>query len=61
VQDWLAAGTLLVLVVDPPRRTLTVHRPDAAPLVLTEADTLDADPVVPGWRLPVRVLFTEDV
>jgi hypothetical protein len=28
--------------------------------VLTEADTLDADPVVPGWRLPVRVLFTED-
>jgi Uma2 family endonuclease len=61
VQDWLAAGTLLVHVVDPPRRTLTVHRPDAAPLVLTEADTLDADPVVPGWRLPVRVLFTEDV
>jgi hypothetical protein len=39
---------------------LTVHRPDTAPLVLTEADTLDADLVVPGWRLPVRVLFTED-
>ena len=60
VQDWLAAGTRMVLVVDPPRRTLTVYRPDTAPVVLTEADTLDADPVVPGWQLPVSVLFAEE-
>jgi Uma2 family endonuclease len=64
VRDWLAAGTQLVLVVEPARRTLTVHRLSAegAPtsVVLSEGDTLDADPVVPGWRLPMRVLFSEE-
>ena len=60
VQDWLAAGTQMVLVVDPPRRTLTVHRPAAAPLVLTEDDTLDGGDVVPDWLLPIRLLFVEE-
>jgi Uma2 family endonuclease len=60
VQDWLAAGTRMVLVVDPPRRTVAVHRPDAPPVVLTEADTLEGGDVVPGWSLPVHVLFAEE-
>ena len=60
VQDWLAAGTRMVLLVDPPERTVTVFRPQVPPVVLTEADTLDGGDVVPGWQLPLRVLFAEE-
>ena len=57
VADWLAAGVQLVILVDPRRRSVTRHAPDQAPVTLTEADTLDGSPVVPGWQLPVRDLF----
>ena len=57
VSDWLAYGTRLVWMVDPPRRTVGEHRPDEPMRVLGEADVLDGADVVPGWRLPVRALF----
>jgi len=57
VQDWLAAGTRMVLVVDPRKRTATVYRPSAAAQYLTAPDTLDGGEVVPGWTMPVRELF----
>jgi Uma2 family endonuclease len=57
VEQWLAAGARMVLVVDPRRRVVTVHRPDQPPRELTEADTIDGADVVPGWSLPVAYLF----
>lgn len=57
VLDWLNAGTRMVLVVDPASRTVTVYRSPEAVRVLTEADTLDGDDVVPGWQVTVRELF----
>lgn len=57
VRDFLAAGARAVWVVDPARRTVTVHRRDHVPRTLSESDTLDADPAVPGFRLPVRAVF----
>lgn len=57
VRDFLAAGTRTVWVVDPGRRTLTVHRPEHAPRMLSEADVVDGGPVVPGFRLSVREIF----
>jgi Uma2 family endonuclease len=57
VAAWLESGTRLVLVVNPRRRTVAVHRPGAPPRMLTENDTLDGEDVVPGWALPVRALF----
>lgn len=57
VATWLAHGTRLVLVVDPRRRTVTVHRSPTQVQRLTVADTLDGAEVVPGWTLPVRELF----
>ena len=56
-RDYLSAGTLAVIVVDPRRRTVTVHRPDSDPDALTEDGTLAVEHVVPGWRLPVRDIF----
>lgn len=57
VADWLGAGARMVVVVNPRQRRVTVHRPPAQVLVLTDADTLEGDDVVPGWRLPVSELF----
>ncbi len=57
VTDWLAAGTLMVVVVDPRRRTASVRLPDQAPVTLTEQDVLDGRDVVPGWSMPVAEIF----
>ena len=57
VADWLGAGTLAVIVVDPRRRTVKVHRSLMDAIVLTEADTMAVEDVVPGWRIPVKDIF----
>jgi Uma2 family endonuclease len=55
--SWLGHGCRCVITVDPGSRTATVHRRGAAPRLLTEADTLDADDVVPGFRMAIADLF----
>jgi Uma2 family endonuclease len=57
VDDYLRAGCPMVLMINPRRRTLTVHRPGQQPLVLRETDTFDAGEVVPGFRCPVAAIF----
>ena len=57
VADWLDAGTRAVVVVDLRRRTVKVHRSVSDAAVLTDADTLAVDEVVPGWQMPVREIF----
>ena len=56
VEEWLNAGVLLVVVVNPRNRTVQAHTPDGV-TELTEADTLDGGDVVPGWRMPVADIF----
>ena len=46
-----------MLVLYPRQRTMKVYRSITDLRVLTDADTLDDGEVVPGWTLPVRVLF----
>jgi Uma2 family endonuclease len=58
VDDYLNAGCPMVLVVNPRRRTVTVHRPRKQPLVLHETDTLDAGEVVTGFRCAVAAIFS---
>ena len=57
VADYLAAGSRMVVVMDPVLRTATVHRPGQEPQVLNEGDILDGGDVVPGWRMPVGEIF----
>lgn len=57
VEDWLKAGTRMVIVVDPRRRIASVHLPGREPLTFTEQDTLDGGDVVPGWSMPVADIF----
>ena len=56
VAEWLAAGTRMVVVVNPRNHTVQSHTLDGV-TELTEADTLDGGDVVPGWRLPVADIF----
>lgn len=57
VQDWLAAGTRMVIVVNPRRKTVTVHRSLSEVSVLIENDELDGADVVPGWKVAIKDLF----
>ena len=57
VDDWLAAGTRLVWVVDPETRSVIVHRRAGAAVVVPEAGTLDGAPVFSDFSVLVRDLF----
>jgi Uma2 family endonuclease len=57
VAEWLEHGTLMVLVINPRRRTVAVHRPGRDVRILGIDATLDGEDVVPGWTLAVRDLF----
>lgn len=58
VDDYLAAGTALVWVVNPRRKTVTVYRPSQQPTLLSENNDLSGDEVVPGFHIPVAAIFT---
>lgn len=57
IQQWLDAGTKLVWVLNPRRKTVAVHRPNASPQVLRESDTLSGEEVVEGFSVPVAQIF----
>ena len=52
--DWLCGGTRAVIVVDPARRSVRIHR---AGETVNVTDTIAIDDVVPGWRLPLSEIF----
>ncbi len=57
VADWLAAGTRMVLVVNPQGKTVTVRFSEREARILSEREILDGGEVVPGWTLPVVDVF----
>ena len=54
VEDWLNAGCRAVIVVNPRRRTVNLHRSPTEVTTLAESDTLELEDIVPGWRMPVQ-------
>jgi Uma2 family endonuclease len=57
VLEWLEAGSLIVVVVNPRKRAVTVYRSLTDIIVLTEDDRLDGGNVVPGWSVTVSDIF----
>jgi Uma2 family endonuclease len=55
---WLSFGVKVGWELDPPRRTLTIYRPEQAPVTLGENDTLTCEELLPGFSLALRDLFT---
>jgi len=52
--EYLRAGTQAVVIVDPPRERVEIHRPSGVTAV---DDVLAVDDVVPGWRLRLIDIF----
>lgn len=58
VAEYLRAGVLMVWVIHPRARTLTIYRPhNVPPTVLNDRDTLEDLPELPGFRCLVADLF----
>ncbi|MFN4259273.1 MAG: Uma2 family endonuclease [Gemmataceae bacterium] len=57
VDDWLTAGARLVWVVNPRCRTVSVYRSPTDVTILTSADELDGNHVIPGFRCRVAEIF----
>ena len=57
VADYLEAGSRLVWVVDPEKRTVTTWRSILAPRVVGIDGELDGEEMLPGLRVPVAALF----
>lgn len=57
IEDYQTAGTPLIWVVHPGRRTVRVITLDAAPRLVHEKETLDGGNVIPGFACPVSDLF----
>ncbi len=57
VVEYLRAGTRLVLVVQPELRSIAVWTPDRRARVYGEAEEIDFDDVLPGFRLRVADVF----
>ena len=57
VADWLAAGTRVILVVNPRARTVVVRLSEKEARILSEEEVLDGGQVVPGWTLSVADVF----
>jgi Uma2 family endonuclease len=57
--DYFAAGTLVVWDVDPIAQAVAVHKAPAPaqPVVYRPGETAEAEPAVPGWRMPVDEVF----
>jgi Uma2 family endonuclease len=56
--EWLAAGTIIVLLLDPDQQTATVYRGRGDTHIHNAEDTLDLGDAVPGFTVPVARLFT---
>lgn len=57
--DYFAAGTLVVWDVDPIAETIDCYRASAPdqPIRFVKGQIADAEPAVPGWRIPVDEVF----
>jgi Uma2 family endonuclease len=57
IVDYLEAGVPLIWIVDPERRTVTVHRSRTDPRSLREFDRLNGGNVLPGLSIPLDTIF----
>lgn len=57
VRTWLAAGTKIVLVIDPAMQSVAVHRSRGGVKLLRGDDVLEVPALLPGWAVRVGDLF----
>lgn len=60
IQDFLALGTQVGVLVDPRTRTMEVYSPSAEKIVLHDGDILTVPELLPGWELPVADVWAPE-
>ncbi len=58
VGEYLKAGVLVILIVDPVTRTVSVYREGPRQHIFEEADTLIIPDILPGFSIPVAEILT---
>jgi Uma2 family endonuclease len=58
IEEYVARGVPLVLLIDPDAKTVALFRPSTSPTTLrADVDLLDLDDVVPGFRCRLHEIF----
>ena len=57
--EFLAAGSQAVWIVNPRRRTIAVHTPDGLPAVYNIGDSIPGGEILPGFELPLADIFQD--
>jgi Uma2 family endonuclease len=60
MDEYIANGALLGLLIDPSKKTVHVYRPGQTTQVLKKPTTVSCDPELPGFILETSVLFTNE-
>jgi Uma2 family endonuclease len=60
IQQFLELGTQVGVLVDPRNRTLEVHRPNQAQIILKDGDVLEVPELLPGWQLPIVEIWAPE-
>ncbi|HEY9908867.1 MAG TPA: Uma2 family endonuclease [Thermosynechococcaceae cyanobacterium] len=60
IQDFLAQGTQVGLLVNPEDRTVEIHRLDQKTEILRDGDLLTVPELLPGWEVPVVELWAPE-
>ena len=54
MEEWIAHGVALGWLIDPFQRQVHIYRPNAAPEILDDPETISGDPELPGFAFNVR-------
>lgn len=57
IQQFLALGTQVGLLIDPDQKIVTIYRSFGEPIVLIDGDTLTVPELLPGWELLIAELW----
>ena len=57
IDEWIAAGTRLVWVIDPEKKTVSIYAPNRSPRKLRRDDQLSGEDVLPGFSVPIAEIF----
>ncbi|MEH1890688.1 MAG: Uma2 family endonuclease [Nostoc sp.] len=60
IQLFLQLGSVVGIVIDPDKLTVTVYRINQAPVVLQNGDTLTLLDLLPGWELVISDLWSPE-
>jgi len=58
IDEFLAQGTVVGILVNPENRTVEIRRPNQVPVVLQDGDVLTVPDLLPGWEVPITELWS---